>query len=319
MGNYISIIIGCVGAVELITFLHQFSMRADEEHDRELQEAEGRSSNYPSAGRQATKSANESGNTTVNVAPDTPCNSPASEDEVVKSVAMEEMCVKREAQASERELSPRRILQAPEIRFELYERSSSLTDVDRPFVDGLKIQRPLVRDDGSGRRKSVKKRNSSGNIEAKLSREEELRMFTSLEEEEFNSLSEGSFVPISYGSSASDSSTTIKTPRRQRRYKRSPVKEANEETSSSREALPEDEIEDQVDESITHPWGDIKPQHRRDKHHLVHERSMSIEELQEDEERLSNNDEVIAAAIENVSMGIINSVYSRANLECTCY
>lgn len=58
--------------------------------------------------------------------------------------------------------------------------------------------RPIVRDDRSGRRKAFKKRNSSGSQSSdsiRLSREEELNMFTSLEEDECKNCS---YIPISY-------------------------------------------------------------------------------------------------------------------------
>lgn len=58
--------------------------------------------------------------------------------------------------------------------------------------------RPIVRDDRTGRRKAFKKRHSSSSQSGdsiRLSREEELQMFTSLEEEEHKN---SSFTPISY-------------------------------------------------------------------------------------------------------------------------
>lgn len=58
--------------------------------------------------------------------------------------------------------------------------------------------RPIVRDDRTGRRKAFKKRHSSSSQSGdsiRLSREEELQMFTSLEEEEYKN---SSFTPISY-------------------------------------------------------------------------------------------------------------------------
>lgn len=58
--------------------------------------------------------------------------------------------------------------------------------------------RPIVRDDRTGRRKAFKKRNSSSSQSddsIRVSREEELKMFTSLEEEEYKN---SSYTPISY-------------------------------------------------------------------------------------------------------------------------
>lgn len=72
---------------------------------------------------------------------------------------------------------------------------SSIND-DEP--DEQNNYRPIVRDDRTGRRKAFKKRNSSSSQSSdsiRLSREEELKMFTSLEEEEYKN---SSFTPISY-------------------------------------------------------------------------------------------------------------------------
>lgn len=72
---------------------------------------------------------------------------------------------------------------------------SSMND-DEP--DEQNNYRPIVRDDRAGRRKAFKKRNSSSSQSSdsiRLSREEELKMFTSLEEEEYKN---SSFTPISY-------------------------------------------------------------------------------------------------------------------------
>lgn len=314
MGNYISIIIGCVGAVEIITFLHQISLRADEEHARELEE-EATAACLTSA---ATTSSDdklepqtiEQTEIAITFTPALALQPPSMPviKEASPGLPVEvdgPMLEKKESHEARQGFGPRSHTN-PEIRFELYERSCSLSDVDRPLVDGLKLSRPLVRDDGSGRRKSIKKRNSSGSINWKASREEELRMFTSLEEEEFSSLSEGGYIPISYGSSNADSSSPggVVHPRRHRRFKRSPIKDSQlckEDSSSSHEVLEDVPVilEDPMDTVVSYPWGDIKPmKHRR---HSRHEKSMSIEELQEDEEKLAANDEVVAAvAIENV-------------------
>lgn len=305
MGNYISIIVGCVGAIELISLLHQLTTTADQEHEREVQE---------------TENGSESSSTTTTTPTTTPSpplkNQPANEEpnEIEEPAAVS---VQRwpSSQGRVHDLPP----MTPEIRFELYERSCSLSDVDRPLVDGLKFQRPLVRDDGSGRRKSIRKRNSSGSIEMKASREEELRMFTSLEEEEFSSLSEGGYKPISYNSSGGGGSGVGSTssvghqPRRQRRFKRSPELVKDEGSSSSHEVLDDVPLLLTDPQDVTYPWGDIRPtKHRRHQHHQFgHEKSMSIEELQEDEERATDEappqlsvDEVIRAgdAIEIVSI-----------------
>lgn len=72
----------------------------------------------------------------------------------------------------------------------------SLNDDDEP--DEQNNYRPIVRDDRTSRRKAFKKRHSSSSQSSdsiRLSREEELKMFTSLEEEESKN---APFTPISY-------------------------------------------------------------------------------------------------------------------------
>lgn len=262
MGNYISILVGCVGAVELLTFLHQITLRAELEHDRE-QFIDSILNTRPDSESSGGASNAESVPTTTNVTT-SECNQDST------------------TSGSESTAKPVKCA-APEIRFEEYERSQSMTDGVLPVVDGLKI-RHLVRDDGTGRRKTVKKRNSS--IDSKLTREEELRMFTSLEEEEFSSLSED-FVPISYNSGSSDS--TARTKKHHRRHKKSPVNEtrrASEDSSSSKENLPEPEETDE-NSKVTYPWGDINPGHHKNQKLWDREKAMSIEELQEDEDKCS--------------------------------
>lgn len=325
MGNYISIIIGCVGAVELITFLHQFSLSADEEHDRELeQESRDRGQEItprvvsvpvPDPVKEVAR-ITQRDRVEVKEKEEPQQQLPARQPYPVilkiedppedpQEEIVEENITKIASKTLLSEPPLSLLSRSPEIRFELYERSCSLSDVDRPLVDGLKMQRPLMRDDGSGRRKPIKKRNSSGSIDWKASREEELRMFTSLEEEEFSSLSEGGFVPISYGanSNASDA-TSVKYAKRHRRFKRSPVKDTlqnltSEESASSHEVLDDIPLlDDPLDPAVTYPWGDINPKCR--KKHAMHEKSMSIEELQEDDEERITNDGVTASAIESV-------------------
>lgn len=314
MGNYISIIIGCVGAVELITFLHQFSLRADEEHDRELEQESSVSGIVTVAVDQIPSNESRVDN---QKSPLKPQNEKSPELQRMERgddnppEVVEEVYNKVKVEVTDREPPARSTERPPEIRFELYERSCSLSDVDRPLVDGLKLQRPLVRDDGSGRRKSIRKRNSSGSIDTmKACREEELRMFTSLEEEEFSSLSEGGFRPISYGSPNADSSSSVKVTRRHRRFKRSPVKDSQnitseESASSSHEVLNDVPLLDDP-EDVTYPWGDINPKLR--KKHMMHEKSMSIEELQEDDEERTTVDEVTAAGCAVVDVVAIEKV-----------
>lgn len=137
-------------------------------------------------------------------------------------------------------------------------------------LDGVK-NRPLVRDDGTGRRRAFKKRNSSSSIssqESKASREEELKMFTSMEEEE-----------LSYSSD-----TNVKVKKHSKRHKRSPIKETKtkDDDSISRSSLEDvDEIEGEEEEIVESPWGDINPAHHKSSEFL---RGDSIVEEDSDEE-----------------------------------
>ncbi|XP_053956455.1 trichohyalin isoform X2 [Anastrepha ludens] len=140
-------------------------------------------------------------------------------------------------------------------------------------LDGIK-QRPLVREDGSGRRRAFKKRRSSGSsnssFESRASREEELKMFTSLEEEELKATKEGEtdFTPIKY---SNDQLLKVKPPRR--RHKRSPAKDAKPSDRSLRGSL-----EMLNEEANTNPWGEVAPEHYKDMPFWKHEKSMSIDE-----------------------------------------
>uniref|UniRef100_A0A0A1X9H6 Reticulocyte-binding protein 2 homolog a n=1 Tax=Zeugodacus cucurbitae TaxID=28588 RepID=A0A0A1X9H6_ZEUCU len=140
-------------------------------------------------------------------------------------------------------------------------------------LDGIK-QRPLVREDGSGRRRAFKKRRSSGSsnssFESRASREEEVKMFTSLEEEELQPKKEGDaeFTPITYGS---EPLLKVKLPRR--RHKRSPAKDAKPSDTNVRGSL---EMLDE--EANTNPWGEVTPEHYKDMPFWKREKSMSIDE-----------------------------------------
>uniref|UniRef100_A0A0K8U979 Reticulocyte-binding protein 2 a n=1 Tax=Bactrocera latifrons TaxID=174628 RepID=A0A0K8U979_BACLA len=140
-------------------------------------------------------------------------------------------------------------------------------------LDGIK-QRPLVREDGSGRRRAFKKRRSSGSsnssFDSRASREEEVKMFTSLEEEELQPKKEGDtdFTPITY---ASEPLLKVKLPRR--RHKRSPAKDAKPSDNNVRGSL---EMLDE--EANTNPWGEVTPEHYKDMPFWKHEKSMSIDE-----------------------------------------
>uniref|UniRef100_T1GA40 Uncharacterized protein n=1 Tax=Megaselia scalaris TaxID=36166 RepID=T1GA40_MEGSC len=102
-------------------------------------------------------------------------------------------------------------------------------------LDGLK-NKPLTRDDGTGRRRAFKKRKSSDSSnssrDSRTSRDEELKMFTSLEEKEQE---KHDFVPIHY----SEQNLKVK-PRR--RHKRSPGHDYKRPDSAG--SLPIDEEED---------------------------------------------------------------------------
>ncbi|XP_004526218.1 uncharacterized protein LOC101448503 isoform X1 [Ceratitis capitata] len=140
-------------------------------------------------------------------------------------------------------------------------------------LDGIK-QRPLIREDGSGRRRAFKKRRSSGSsnssFESRTSREEEVKMFTSLEEEELlpKKLGEDDFTPITY---STEPLLRVKTPRR--RHKRSPAKDAMISDGNTRSSV--EMLEEETD---TNPWGEITPEHYKDTPFWKREKSMSIDE-----------------------------------------
>ncbi|KAJ2946861.1 hypothetical protein O0L34_g16191 [Tuta absoluta] len=126
----------------------------------------------------------------------------------------------------------------PEIQFQSYDDDTRGVKVySEDFLrslDGIK-HRPLQRNDPTGRRRSFKKRHSSSSTssrESRQSREEELKMFTSLEEAEFERMS------AERGSISS--SPNLNT----RSYSRSRSREkSNERTHSWDIAAPEDTVE----------------------------------------------------------------------------
>ncbi|XP_068630762.1 serine/threonine-protein kinase fray2-like [Battus philenor] len=85
--------------------------------------------------------------------------------------------------------------QLPEIHFQSYDAERDNPSYSEEFLrslDGIKF-RPLQRNDPSGRRRSFRKRRSSSSNsskDSKASRDEELKMFTSLEEEEFRKMND---------------------------------------------------------------------------------------------------------------------------------
>lgn len=159
----------------------------------------------------------------------------------------------------------------PQIQLDESNRSE-YTEEQLAAMDGIKF-RPIVRDDGSGRRKAFKKRqqssssNSSGEANLRSSREDELKMFTSLEEEE---LCTHEYSPIQYNS---DQKMAKKS---QRRHKRSPGRDGRKEGS--------DEEGD--------PWGDLQPQHFHDRDLWKRERASSIvEEIEDDYQHPSKSNQ----------------------------
>lgn len=143
-------------------------------------------------------------------------------------------------------------------------------------LDGIK-HRPLVRDDGTSHRRAFKKRRSSddsiSSIDSRKSREEEVQMFTSLEEEEFEKMkrNDGDYVPIRYSNDAS-----IKSGKHQKRSKKSPIKDIshNESNKGSFGGL-----NDEGD-----PWGEVKPEHYKNSQFWQREKAISIEEERDEEE-----------------------------------
>ncbi|XP_036671907.3 trichohyalin isoform X2 [Drosophila suzukii] len=149
-------------------------------------------------------------------------------------------------------------------------------------LDGIK-NRPLVREDGSGRRRAFKKRRSSGSSnssrDSRASRDEELKMFTSLEEEELRHGEREDYNPIKYSSEP-----TLKV-KSHRRHKRSPAKDIRSptETSGSLEMLGEES---------TNPWGEVVPEHYKDTEFWKREKALSIDEEEIELERPSRGEDV---------------------------
>ncbi|XP_026847493.1 trichohyalin isoform X3 [Drosophila persimilis] len=150
-------------------------------------------------------------------------------------------------------------------------------------LDGIK-SRPLVREDGSGRRRAFKKRRSSGSSnssrDSRASRDEELKMFTSLEEEELRHGDHDDYNPIKY-----TSEPTLRVKSHHRRHKRSPAKDM----------MPPSEAEaggvslEMLGEESTNPWGEVKPEHYKDTEFWKHEKTLSIDEEEIDMD-LSKNE-----------------------------
>ncbi|XP_055700793.1 oocyte zinc finger protein XlCOF6-like isoform X3 [Phlebotomus papatasi] len=244
MGNLLSVLIGCVGAVEMFTLLHQITTRAELEYERmrlsEISES-----------------------------------SPQEGAEIIQRIIS--------SSQSDQKKGDTVTTVVPQIHFEEFERSNSVPESSAPFVDGLKY-RPLVRDDGTGRRRAFKKRNSSGSIDSKLSREEELKMFTSLEEEEFKSMTQGDYVPISY-----TSEPVLKVRRHHKRHRKSPISDTHHESTGTISSdVTEETLSEENEDEVTYPWGDINPEHHKGFRHQM-EKSLSIGNLKEEDEKLASS------------------------------
>lgn len=203
--------------------------------------------------------------------------SSGSDDDDAKQQRSERKCTAKSfadgkyltAKRSEETISPQSSMSvdAPEIHFDEYERTEPSGK-----------NRPIVRDDGSGRRRAFKKRQqqssasstSSGEPNRRLSREEELRMFTSLEEEEFEQMRRSDYAPMQY----SGESTLKARKQRQHRQRRS---------SGPDEANVSDEG-DVGDAENSDPWGDVRPKHVHDSELWRKERDTSIVEEHEETE-----------------------------------
>lgn len=116
-------------------------------------------------------------------------------------------------------LSQQSSLDMPEIHFD-DESNEKPSEEQLRSMDGIKF-RPIVRDDGSGRRRAFKKRqqssSSTSSCDLRSSREDELKMFTSLEEEEQG---QNVYAPIQY-------SNDLKVRKHARQHKRNPADDGN--------------------------------------------------------------------------------------------
>lgn len=151
-------------------------------------------------------------------------------------------------------------------------------------LDGIK-SRPLVREDGSGRRRAFKKRRSSGSSnssrDSRASRDDELKMFTSLEEEELRHGEKADYNPIKY-----TTEPTLRVKSHHRRHKRSPAKDAKPPTDASVSL-------EMLGEESTNPWGEVMPEHYKDTEFWKREKALSINEEELDLERRASGEEVV--------------------------
>ncbi|KAH8366276.1 hypothetical protein KR093_011551 [Drosophila rubida] len=152
-------------------------------------------------------------------------------------------------------------------------------------LDGIK-SRPLVREDGSGRRRAFKKRRSSGSSnssrDSRASRDEELKMFTSLEEEELRHGEKADYNPIKY-----TTEPTLRVKSHHRRHKRSPAKDAKPPPPDVTGSL------EMLGEESTNPWGEVLPEHYKDTEFWKREKALSIDEEELDLEKRASGEEVL--------------------------
>lgn len=147
---------------------------------------------------------------------------------------------------------------------------SDISDDYLRSLDGIK-HRPLVREDGSGRRRAFKKRRSSENTaidpeSLKALREDELRLLSTLEQQEQESNSVNDFERIKYTTNMSEDINKGVT---HQKMKASPDRVISNSHRSS------------IDHESPDQWGDVKPQHFKDSELWRRERTMSIEEENE--------------------------------------
>ncbi|EDW69025.2 trichohyalin isoform X1 [Drosophila virilis] len=150
-------------------------------------------------------------------------------------------------------------------------------------LDGIK-SRPLLREDGSGRRRAFKKRRSSGSSnssrDSRASRDEELKMFTSLEEEELRHGEKADYNPIKYSTEPA-----LRVKPHHRRHKRSPAKDVMPATDASGSL-------EMLGEEGTNPWGEVLPEPYKNTEFWKREKALSIDEEELDLERRASGEEV---------------------------
>lgn len=145
-------------------------------------------------------------------------------------------------------------------------------------LDGIK-SRSINRNDSLRRRRALKKSNSGSSDGQRHSREEELKMFTSLEEEEeFEMIRNGDYKPIQYSNDVS-----AKTRRRRRSPPAGQRRSGDESDDGEARRSTESDI-------VNDPWGDVRPELFHDTELWRRERAMSIPEIDaEDDIRLGRS------------------------------